>query len=392
MPRTLACLVISDLHTTVGGRHEDDSYLSYHDGKCDFASELVGYLKELGKSSDVLICPGDIANRAEKESFESGWILVNQIRKELSIPTLLSVPGNHDHDSRPGNSIDPKTYMQFMTPGFPTSGFDSNTHFWAWNWFPMVSSDFNAILLNTSAYHGLKDEHLHHGRILPEIRNQILSRVQEESFPKRDLNILVCHHHPVKLPAVAGVPDAEMIHGGDDFINELIQANKGPWLVVHGHRHLPMVWYAGAESVEFPVVFSAGTLSAKLSGPIADQTSNQLYFVEVDLDESRRLGRPVGTFETHEYTFGRGWSLSKSENLPPFGGFGGEMTPSAAVSFVENILGSDPIVDEVGRQKIELAIKNLSPKDLVRLEVMLKEKRIHVNRSGNRVIQVGRRR
>jgi len=376
----------------VGGKHEDDSYLAYNEGECYFADDLLDYLRGLGKKCDVLICPGDIANKAEKESFEFGWVLVNQIRSELGIRTLLSVPGNHDHDSRPGNSIDPKTYMQFMTPEFPTSGFDDNTHFWAWNWFRLGDDDFNAILLNTSAYHGLKDEHLHHGRILPEIRDQILSRVRQDSFPRRDLNLLVCHHHPVKLPAVAGVTDAQMILGGDDFINDLAQANKGPWLVVHGHRHLPMVWYAGAESAEFPVVFSAGTLSAKLTGPIADQTSNQLYFVDVDLDESRRLGRPVGTFETHEYTFGRGWSLSKSENLPPFGGFGGEMTPSSVAQIVEDVLGADPVVNESGRMRIEAAIRNLSPKDLSRLDSLLRDRLIHLNRTGNRVLQVGRRR
>jgi metallophosphoesterase superfamily enzyme len=106
-------LVISDLHAISCHGERTDSHLFFEGKESDWGNSLINYIKELELTIDVLICAGDIANKANKLSFENGWSFVNQLKEELGISHLLCVPGNHDHQSRDGKDFSPKHQLQF---------------------------------------------------------------------------------------------------------------------------------------------------------------------------------------------------------------------------------------------------------------------------------------
>lgn len=391
MSSTQRVLVVSDLHTIVGAKHEDESYLSYSETGSEFGEDLIGYLRNLKTSVDIIVCPGDVAHKAEKKTFQLGWTFLNRIKSLFPNAMLVVVPGNHDYESRSDSSIDPKTTMQFADPQFPLENFELTTHFWAWNWVPMSGKDFNAILLNTSAYHGLKNETVDHGRVLPEIQRQILDFVASSRFEQKPINYLICHHHPVNLPGVAGRPDFQMINGGQELIDSITSmSGKGAWMIIHGHRHFPAVTYAQSRTSETPVVFSAGTVAAKLTGELLNLTRNQFYLLEIDLEQTAQTGVPVGVFESHEYAFRLGWATSTSMHLPRTGGFGSRTTPTELANAIRNLIGDRRLVDEATREEIEKRIKHHTPLDLAKVQGILAADSVVVELDGNSVLQVGR--
>lgn len=392
MPKVQRLLVLSDLHAVVGGKHEDETYLTFGQSGSDFGVNLIRYLKGLEKTIDLIICPGDIAHKAEKGAFRLGWTLLNEIRNIYPRSSLLAVPGNHDYESRSDENIDPKTTMQFAEPRFPLSKFVSTTHFWAWNWFVDTTPTHNALMLNTCAYHGLRNESLEHGRVIPEVQKQIIDHIKSDRFPARDINYLLCHHHPVNLPSYSRSPDHQMIDGGQELVDAITAAvPKGAWMIIHGHRHFPAVWYAQSQTSAPPVVFSAGTLAAKLDGELLNRTRNQFYIVEVDLELTRQTGIPTGVFETHEYVYHLGWSLSTSANLPKTGGFGARITPTQLTDRIVELIGVQRIADEETRLRIQTEIRHLTPLDLKTTKELLELRSIVIELDGNQVVQVGRR-
>lgn len=328
MNNILRLLVISDLHAISDKKFSDDSRLDFTSGTCEFAEEFIEYAKNLNYEIDYLICSGDISNKADKKSFLLGWELIKEIKEKLGIGEILCVPGNHDHISRAQDShtFDPKHYMQYIKPNFPINDYVKSTHFWAWNWCHLEDEKVNSILLNSSAYHGYGDEH-RHGRISQETITRIKDYISSPEFPEKDLNILVCHHHPYKMEHLENDLDKECMDGGDSLGNVLIESEKGPWLIVHGHKHIPQIRYAPSPSTMGPLVFSAGSFSAKLYTNILDRTSNQFYVINVDLEKTKARGVVVGTFESFEWTPLKRWSRSTAKFLPARGGFGGSKTP-----------------------------------------------------------------
>ncbi len=77
--KTLKLLVVSDLHAVVNPDFSDDTRLFYKDGVCEFADGIIAYIKELKCSIDLIICPGDIGNKADTESFQAGWSFLTQV-------------------------------------------------------------------------------------------------------------------------------------------------------------------------------------------------------------------------------------------------------------------------------------------------------------------------
>lgn len=329
MNNILKILVISDLHAIADKKFSVDSRLEFENGKSEYAEVFLEYAKSLNCRFDYLVCSGDISNKADKESFLLGWQLIKRIKEDLNIESLLCVPGNHDHISRTLdiNNFDPKHYMQYIDPAFPVEDFSKATHFWAWNWCHLECERINSILLNTSAYHGYGETEYKHGRIAYDTIKNIKKYISSSEFKEKNLNILVCHHHPYKMEHMENRMDNECMDGGDSLCNMLIEANKGPWLIIHGHRHIPQIRYAPSPSSVRPLVFSAGSFSATIYPDIVDKTKNQFYVINIDLDKTQSSGIAVGTFETYEWTPFKGWRNSNSMFLPGKGGFGSNITP-----------------------------------------------------------------
>jgi metallophosphoesterase superfamily enzyme len=388
--KNVKILVISDLHAITNSNDQNDSYLFFENGICEWGDALINYIKGLGETFDVVICAGDIANKACKKSFESGWSFINKIKSELNIQYLLCVPGNHDHQSRNGADFSPKHQLQFCKPIFPFDCALKNTQFWAWNWAHSESDHFNSLLLNTSAYHGYNDE-FKHGRVAVEVSDQISDFLKSDKVNEKLFNILVCHHHPEKMEYVDGDYDGEQMEGGTYLLKQLEEADVGPWLVVHGHKHFASITYAKSGGASPSTILSAGSMSAKLYPLIKDRTSNQFYIIDIDGVQTERTGRLVGCFNTYEWKMQSGWGPSISNNLPSQGGFGSSTTNKEIITSIEDLLAlNGPFLQDQELDSIHELTKYIPPGQFNMLIDKLFSKNLHVQFSQNKITEVGR--
>ncbi len=388
-------LVVSDLHAVVGEESRKDSRLEFNGGESEFGNAFIGYAKELGYSYDILVCAGDITNKADSEGFERGWTFLNEVKKVLNIPHMVCVPGNHDHKSRMTEGVfDPKHHLQFIKPPFPFDSKESNTQFWAWHW---CYSDFclpwsNVLSINTSAYHGYGDKEHSHGRISSEVVGQIEEFILSENFPKRIFNLLVCHHHPEKMEYVDRGADYQAMEGGSLLLRSLQEANKGPWLIIHGHKHFAEIVYSRSSGLSGPTLFAAGSFSAQLYPSLENRTSNQFYIIDVNLTKTEEDGRLVGTFETHEWTLMNGWRPSVVKNLPARGGFGNSIPVKRMAREIANLIDeNNPFLEENDLQAFADSLQFFTPQDFQILLEELTALGLEVCVERNLIVQVGRR-
>lgn len=379
MSNIFRCLIISDLHALAGkSKHDDDSYLAFVNGKSTFAQEFLKFIELFNNKIDCLICAGDICNKAEKSAFENGWSFLIDIKNQINAKDFLCVPGNHDYDSMKKESIDPKIYLQFLKPDFPMNDFKINTNFWAWHWCHYSSPNFNALLVDTSAYQGFDKKEMKHGRIERQTSDQILTFVKSEDFTERPLNIILLHHHPYPIYKITGEEDEELITGGEYLVGQLSECVKGPWMIIHGHRHIPTLMYSTSGSSCPAVVFSAGSLSAKLSSDYKHFSANQFYIFDIDLDKGKSKGVPTGIFSTYEYIYGIGWQLTDGSRFPARGGFGSDKTPFQVVQIVVQRLEENSVLRGDDLQDIVSELKYFTPEDMKIFEKELEKNKIRI--------------
>lgn len=396
-------LIMSDLHVIVDENYAKDSNFLYKGDHSDFGSKLLDYLsKNIDRNEiDLLVCPGDISNRADEVAFKKGWEFLKKVQEDLAIPRLLCVPGNHDHKSRKvksrkgksrkgkssvGDQLSPKHGLQFMEPAFPVDDFCDRSHFWAWNWLHVDNNNYDVVMLNTSAYHGYKDGEDSRGRIAIETCNQIGEQVSKISNNK-DFSILLCHHAPYKMEHVYAGEDNQEIQGAQNLIHVLETSNDFPWLVIHGHKHFVEVRYALSKKNSPTTLFSAGSLSAKSYTPAY---VNQFHILKINLEECRRLGRVVGIFQTHTKKPGRDWELDQGDISSPSGGFGGNVAIPEVANEILNAVNSDAAkfleADELDsfNEKIEYCTNE----DLKTLVKRLKRLGLEIFTTNNKITQV----
>jgi predicted phosphodiesterase len=381
-------LVASDLHASVNDDEREDSRLIFINGECELAETFIEYTKGLNKEIDYLICPGDISNKGNSDSFKAGWDFLNRAKIDLEIPKLICVPGNHDHQSLPGISFSTNHLIKFCSPPFPNDDFDKNTQFWAWHWCHLQEEHFNVIMLNSSAYHGNNDEYKH-GRIPPESISQIEGYINSEKFSDKSYNLLLCHHHPIKMEQVDHT-DNEVMEGGQLLLKTLEGADVGPWFIIHGHKHFASLQYAAASSMFPSTVLSAGSLGANLYPEIKDRTSNQFYIIDINIDKTVESERLVGTFETHSWELGSGWSLSNGHNLPAKGGFGSNITPKTIINDIEVLLKVSPVLDKKDLEPIHDQIENYTPIDFQKLINKLEQSGFSLEHKNGELIEVAK--
>jgi Calcineurin-like phosphoesterase len=382
-------LVISDLHAIASSDERDDSHLYFEKDDSEWGNALISYIKDLDTEIDVLVCAGDIANKACKQSFSNGWSFVNKLKEELNIPELLCVPGNHDHQSRNGDDFSPKHQIQFCKPIFPLTCNNKNTHFWAWNWVHVESTSFNSILVNSSAYHGYQDE-LKHGRVALEVSDQISDFLMSPEINEKPFNIMLCHHHPEKMEHVDHDYDGEAMEGGPYLLKQIEDADVGPWFVIHGHKHFASISYAKSASSSPSTILSAGSVSAKLYPDVQERTSNQFYLVNIDINETVDLGRLIGKFNTYEWTIKRGWGHSRSNNLPASGGFGSTTTNPQIIKKIKDLLLADgPFLQGEELAPIHEMTTYVPPEQFKKLVRKLGEQGYEVQIEQNKIIELG---
>jgi predicted phosphodiesterase len=339
---------------------------------------------------DLVICAGDICDKADFRGFQYAWTRLNNLSRTMSAKQLIATCGNHDLNSRHVDSAedpDPKGALQTALPQFPFDSDELTNHFWARNFaFLTPLPGIRFIVLNTSAYHGGSVGEERHGRVSKRTIDAIERKLSLAE--QVDLNILLCHHHVRPLKGLWGrAPDQEFMQKGGELLGMLTNTTASPWLVLHGHRHTPNLEHSQDPAC---VVVGASSFSAQIPG-----TLNQFHVLEILVDHSRP--QPLtGTIETWSWTVTGKWQKrpvqSDEEGFPPQCGFGSEFQPRAVAEQITGLLGETP--NYRSWEDISQAIPDvqfMTPTHLRQVEKLLEASNIKLHRDRHGILtQVGR--
>src|SRR5258708_7060139 len=200
----LTIAVMSDLHAyDQAVDDESPSWLSTFTPKGNDnqhpISALAKLIDEEALSAEVLLCPGDLGEKAHPGAVQYAWNCVHEIAVRLKSRVVAASTGNHDCDSRHKHSdFDAKGLLQDLSPPYPLPDELDNNKYWARNFALIDRPEFRVLVLNSSAYHGYSKNaevpEYEHGRIATRTISRIRDTLSEAQT--RPVNILLCHHHP----------------------------------------------------------------------------------------------------------------------------------------------------------------------------------------------------
>jgi len=326
--RTLRLAVVSDVHASAAVAHRDQTYATTVSKDSEKFNPLTALrtLVERDETvrADYLLCPGDLTNKIDVPGLRYAWDSLHEIAEGLGARRVVATAGNHDvvrGEEVPADA-DEDAWVQALRdlePPFPDPGGDCSDTYFMVDFTVVVEPLMQLVVLNSCARHGATGEYTR-GSISERTRNDIKALIATSTRP---LNIVLCHHHPIRWRHLAPADTSEM-DGGTELLAMLEQReDAAEWLVLHGHRHVPALGYEG-ESTSGPVRFSAGSLAVNLHAEARGHARNQFYILEFDLDRLERLSlQGGGRFRAWDFNFGVGMTpASNTSDLPSSGGFG----------------------------------------------------------------------
>jgi predicted phosphodiesterase len=387
--KQVSAFVLSDIHAfdkALLTRNEDDpSFVDISKGDTHPSSNPLVGLEELIRqqslTADLLICCGDFCNKAQPAAMRYAWRHVIKIQGLLGARDLAVTVGNHDVDSRHQyNDHDAKGFIQALDPGFPVTDEQVGNRFWAQHYYIIERKHYRVVVLNSSAFHGEAADEREHGRV----SSRTLERLKGYLIGagSKPINLLVCHHHPHKHSELK-LGDYDEMQGGYELLH-LLETQASDWIVIHGHKHHPKICNASGSS-KAPVIFSAGSLSARLYPELANNARNQCYFLEFPLEQIASIGL-VGRFRAWDWAVGAGWSpASQDSNIPRSGGFGARANLKHLARKVRGAVRTKRAWAEVLEQFDEISF--LLPQDQVSLLKELRNAGLRVLSDEQGIIQ-----
>ncbi|MFL9964295.1 metallophosphoesterase [Paraburkholderia sediminicola] len=325
MCATLRVAVLSDLHYT---QVEKGSCLpqAAAAGGLDLMEELIKkFEREQQPSADLLVCPGDITDRANPQAFVAGWHQIKRLGQALGVRRLVATTGNHEVQSRSddepvaaGNAehaIDPLEFL-VNEPGYPATFPETHQKwvYWGRGYEILLDDDSIIVLVNSCHYHvTLQNNEFERGRISDAALEE-LKRDLEQLAVDRPFRLLVLHHPPLPHEETGLELGRTPMHNGPALL-KLLQNTGLDWIVIHGHKHYHRLVRADGD-VNQPFVFGAASFGAMLRGGMASRTRNQFYIITLETDkdplDAVRLSGSIQAFhwsnsaweETHSASFG----------------------------------------------------------------------------------------
>ncbi len=391
-------LLLSDIHATDEDPRSSQapSYVSSFNAGVSGGKRPLYDLRRLlvdeSISPDFVLCAGDMTNRSNPSSLSYVWNELNSLSADLGAKLLTTV-GNHDIDSRyHANKFDPRGYAMALEPQIPSSQRTNYLEYWAQHFTVIEDIDCRLLVLNTAAFHGggknVQDE-LEHGRISSytlELIRRSLNGLHEAK-----LSVLLCHHHPIK-PEPSDSELEGQTRGGAELL-ELLSDTGDPWIIVHGHKHRPELYY-GYGGGNAPVILGCASFSAQVNSDSQNKNPNQVHLLEIDPAAAERHGfASAGNVLSWTWQPGVGWSRSLGHHGLPFrSGFGYRNTAKA---LSKTLIGK--ISEPKGAMSWEEATKDipfldyLVPTDQAALEKQLGQSGIQIARDSDGVpLQIGR--
>jgi diadenosine tetraphosphatase ApaH/serine/threonine PP2A family protein phosphatase len=347
---------------------------------------LRGLIESEELEAEVLLCPGDLCDKAQWDALGYVWEQLDDVVEALGAEALIATAGNHDIDSHSLHAPAPiASGLQRLHPPFPARVAETAESYWGSRISLVRGAGWQVLSLNSTLMRALDEAggERDHG----EISSETLAAVNEALNGRlEDVNVLMCHHHP--LPSThLNQEDSSQMDNGDRLVR-LLDELGGPWFVVHGHKHEPDLDYlqGGGGS---PVRLACGSLGAMLRGRHGTQVRNQFHVIEfpVELCEGihLRLGGWVRSWTWRAMT---GWEPALAgDGLPARAGFGHRVDGDSLAS--ELVAGAQREgLATLERSALDVRVPKLEfmlPKDLKRLMDALESGgcRVQLDRHGN---------
>ncbi len=350
---------------------------------------LLDLIKRKSLKATALLCPGDLGHQADPNGIQYGWTALKRIAEALESEFFTATAGNHDIDSRfLGDDHDPEHILKSLTPTFPFNNEPMDDRYWARAYGIKEHERFRLLVVNSSAYHGNTPTEKNHGRIDKRTIESLRQDLVREGI--RDLNVLLCHHHPHQQSEL-GLGADDVMKQGQLLLDMLGSGAYGRWLVIHGHKHHPKISYAAGGGGS-ATVFSAGSLCSTLYPGLQTVARNQFYLIEIDPGQCEELGL-VGVVRAWDWALGSGWIEARDgSGLPSEFGFGTRTDPKLlARSISSSLHGPDSVSWETLLSAVP-PLKYVLPQDLKRIGEELDARfDIKITMSGSRPTEVSKK-
>jgi hypothetical protein len=205
----------------------------------------------------------------------------------------------------------------------------------------------------------------------------------------REINVLLCHHHPQQHSEL-GLGEHDVMKQGQLLLDLLGSADFGRWLIIHGHKHHPKITYA-AGSATSPIVFSAGSLCSTLFLPVQTVARNQFYIIDIDPKQLPILGL-AGRIRAWDWATGSGWlPANERSGLPHEFGFGFRGDPIVLADQIASLVSSGvPLVWDEVRTAFPY-VDFVLPQDMMRLESrLIRNHSMRIVKDRGRAFQLGK--
>jgi hypothetical protein len=320
--------------------------------------DLITYARTSPLHADIVLCPGDLANRAFQEGVGYGWHKLQELSSALTADGVIASPGNHDIITR-SRIQDRRGGLASLVPSYPSGELFADEEFWRDGYY-LHDDDPRYRVLNINSCFEFPDfprrvraprtmrnylRSVERGAINRDRIVRIAARIS--GLPHKPVNIVLLHHHPVENELWRDFQDTYgAMHGGTELI-AMLEANsqENRWMVVHGHKHVPNYTTIGA-SARSPIVLCSASLGGALWNPVASRYTNQFHVIEFHLDPAPDLPETRGLVHTYQWAYGKGWEAASSQSfLPGVFGFGVTEDPRVLGNRVADALdGTGPLL------------------------------------------------
>jgi hypothetical protein len=327
----LQVAVISDLHCHHSSIGPAESLLLTDADRSPSSQHPVESLLDLIKkdklNANILLMPGDITNKIDRQGMISGWGFVGEIAGALKVETVAPTLGNHDVNSRKPEE-DPFKIARGLSPKFPTSCDVLCDQFWANGFCLLEGSNYRILVINSVMSH-TNEEAAKHGLVTPHQLDEISKALNRASA--KQFQIAVCHHHPMAHEDI-GLGASDLMENGS-LLTQML-SEKGFHLLVHGHKHHPKLSYApGAQALP---VLAAGSFAAGMKNGLASRTRNVFHLITLEYIEGGEMTR--GSILTWQFRQSKGWTPASWDavDFPHITGFGPVIVPELLADQVIN--------------------------------------------------------